>query len=144
MIFFSHQVNKGFRSLTLLSLLIDYSEYENGHLPDNWEKKSLKKCLKVLNDRRQVVLEPLHSLRRLTQTKRKRSIGETERVADYSRFQYLDLAMEIYTEDKEPLCPSYRVSIFPFEDNELCTVTITLRKISNACESAPLVSQNSF
>ena len=115
MIFFSHQVNKGFRSLTLLSLLIDYSEYENGHLPDNWEKKSLKRCLKVLNDRRQVVLEPLHSLRRLTQTKRKRSNGETERVADYSRFQYLDLAKEIYIEEKEPLCPSYRVSIFPLK-----------------------------
>ena len=108
---------QGFRSLTLLSLLLDYSEYGNGHLPANWEKKCMKKCLNALNDRRQVVLEPLHSLRRFTQTKRKRNIEETERAADYSRFQYLDLAMELYKEEEEPFCPSYRVNIFLLKAN---------------------------
>ena len=70
----------------------------------------MKKCLTAINDRKKVALEPLYSLKRLVQAKRKRSIKETEKAAHYSRFQYLDLANDIYQEQEENFCPSYRVS----------------------------------
>lgn len=61
---------KGFKSVTLLSLANSAILYPD--TPD--QEKDLpgfRKCLKTLNDRRQTVLEPLHSLRRLAQAKRK-------------------------------------------------------------------------
>ena len=46
---------------------------------------SFKKCLRTLNDRRVTVLEPLHSLRRLAQAKRKH-------LHNVTKWEYLDLA----------------------------------------------------
>ena len=57
------------------------------------ERQSLKRCLNALNDRRTTALEPLHSLRRLIQAKRK-YLFENEHLDDHpnDRLEYLNLA----------------------------------------------------
>ena len=77
--------NSGFKSVTLLSMA-----RPRNLSSDTNDLASFRKCLRTLNDRRVTVLEPLHSLRRLAQAKRKH-------FHTISKWEYLDLA---------GLCPS--------------------------------------
>ena len=66
---------------------------------------SFKKCLRTLNDRRVTVLEPLHSLRRLAQAKRKH-------LHNVTKWEYLDLAG--LSKRKLPPNRDYKVIQFNF------------------------------
>ena len=73
--------NSGFKSVTLLSM----ARPRNLSNDITHDLASFKKCLRTLNDRRVTVLEPLHSLRRLAQAKRKH-------LHNVTKWEYLDLA----------------------------------------------------
>lgn len=82
----AHLIGCGFRSVTLLSMSKPRNLLlKNDKNADIRAEISLKRCLAVLNDRRITALEPLHSLRRLLQSKRKL-------VFKLKPFDYLDLA----------------------------------------------------
>lgn len=72
--------NSGFKSVTLLSMARPRNLSN-----DTNDLASFRKCLRTLNDRRVTVLEPLHSLRRLAQAKRKH-------LHNVTKWEYLDLA----------------------------------------------------
>ena len=96
----AHLINQGFKSVTLLSMAKEAR--------DDPGMDKLKNCLSVLNDRRLTPLEPLHSLRRLLQTKRKQ-------VFSLKHFEFLDLA-NVAPRKKLPLNRDYKVLMIFFAD----------------------------
>lgn len=94
----AHLFHRGFKSVTLLSMAENLSKKNPMAAQHN-------KCLSVLNDRRVTPLEPLHSLRRLLQAKRKQAFK-------LKHVDYLDLANVSPKKQKLPPNRDYRVRYF--------------------------------
>lgn len=95
----AHLIGSGFKSVTLLSM--SKPKHLKKTATDFGVEERLKRCLNVLNDRRITALEPLHSLRRLLQSKRKL-------IFKLKHYEYLDLA-NVEAKKKLPLNRDYKM-----------------------------------
>lgn len=98
-------IAKGFRSLTLLSFADT-----NMPIKYHWERNGFMRCVNKLNDRKTQPLEPLHSLRRILQHKRRgvqkgieNKPKTKEDQKDSGTVEWLDLAGVCKSETKIPI-----------------------------------------
>jgi len=104
---------KGFRSLTLLSFADT-----NMPIKYHWERNCFIRCVNILNDRKSQPLEPLHSLRRLLQHKRrgvqkvvenKAKIEDDKKMSTVKELNWLDLAVVVCASEPEiPIKMEYK------------------------------------